>query len=171
MSELPATRRAHAIERSPDRAPRIDVPGGPLQPPAIRDLCARADVEIDHAPGALVFDARRVDEPDLSTVEAVARLALTARRRRREVRIERLPRGLVDLLDLCGLADLIAREQARDRNRIKRSATAADRARDGPGGRTSVEAVGQSEQREEPLRVQEEGDPGDPVAVDLEDLQ
>ncbi len=155
MAEPPATRRAHAVERSPHRAPRIDIPGGPLPPPAIRDLCARADTELDHAPGTLVCDARRVDQPDLATVEAVARLALTARRRGRDVRIEGSPRGLVDLLDLCGLAGLIAREQARDRT----------------GGRTSVEAVRQSKQREEPLRVQEERDPGDPVAVDLEDLQ
>ncbi|MEA2518930.1 MAG: hypothetical protein QOF49_1010 [Chloroflexota bacterium] len=112
------------------------------------------------SPGKLVCDASAVVEPDLAVIDALARLALSARRRGIVLRVERSPRALVDLLDLCGLAALLSRRPAVTDARPARM-------RD---GRSSVEAVGEPEQRKEPLGVEEERDAGDPIALDLEDL-
>jgi hypothetical protein len=74
---------------------------------------------------------------DIGVVGLVARLLLAARRGGCSLRIVNPPEGLAELLALSGLDGL-------------------------PGLR--VEVVRQPEQREEPLGVQEEGDPADPIA-------
>jgi ABC-type transporter Mla MlaB component len=74
---------------------------------------------------------------DLAVVDLVARLLLAARRGQCRLRIVNPPEGLQELLALSGL--------------------------DGLTG-LRVEVVRQPEQREEALRVQEEGDPADPIA-------
>ncbi|NEC19193.1 STAS domain-containing protein, partial [Streptomyces parvus] len=49
--------------------------------------------------------------PDLTAVEAVARLGLVARRAGHTLRLRRVPPELRALLDLVGLADVVALEE------------------------------------------------------------
>jgi ABC-type transporter Mla MlaB component len=163
LAEPPASRQTRPAPRPPTAGRSSDAPRLALGPGSVGELCARADEVLDRQPGSLVCDAHAVADPDLATVETVARLALTARRRGRDIRLQGPPRSLIDLLDLCGLAELLAREQAANRAARDHAAKPADQG-------TSVEAGGESEQREEALGVEEERDPGDPVVLDLEDL-
>jgi hypothetical protein len=71
--------------------------------------------------------------PDVLTVEALARLQLEARRRGHEIVLRGASDALVDLLELCGLRDVLR-----------------------------VEVGGQPEQREERVRVEEERELDDP---------
>jgi ABC-type transporter Mla MlaB component len=71
-------------------------------------LCLRlqvlaASVAVDR----LVCDVGAIVEPDAVTVDALARLQLTARRSGREIGIRHASRELEELLDLTGLADVI----------------------------------------------------------------
>ncbi len=78
--------------------------------------------------GTVVCDVRAVTRPDVVTVEALARLRLTARRRGCTLVIDGADPGLRALIDLLGLR----------------------------------ESLGQAEQREEPLGVEEVVDARDP---------
>jgi hypothetical protein len=80
------------------------------------------------------------DRPDLTAVDALARLALAVRRAGGELRVEGPPPPLGALLDLCGLRSLL----------------------DGPDD-WSVEVRGQAEGLEEPV-VEEAVVPDDPIA-------
>ncbi|MFF7252557.1 STAS domain-containing protein [Streptomyces microflavus] len=55
-------------------------------------------------------DVGAVERADLALVEAVARLALVARRAGRQLRLRRVGPELQGLLDLVGLADVVALE-------------------------------------------------------------
>jgi hypothetical protein len=83
-------------------------------------------------------DARALVSVDLDTVDALASLALFARRLGCRLVLRHPSHELVDLLDLAGLS--------------------------GPGGVVVVEAQGQSEQREHAVGVEEEGEPDDLTA-------
>jgi ABC-type transporter Mla MlaB component len=65
--------------------------------------------------GALACDVAELEEPDLGTVEALARMALTARRLGRRVELRRVQPELRELLELAGLGGL-ARAAARTRD-------------------------------------------------------
>ena len=82
-------------------------------------------------------DMAWVRRADLAVVDLVARLLLAARRGQCELRIVNPPAGLRELLALSGLDRL---------------------------PHLHVQMVGQPEQREEALGVQEERDPADPIA-------
>jgi hypothetical protein len=73
--------------------------------------------------------------PDAGTIDGLARLRLLARRQGVELRVYKVPRELQELLDLCGLGDVLG-----------------------------VEVVGQTEEREERLGVEEERQLPDPPA-------
>lgn len=81
---------------------------------------------------ALVVDVSEVVDPDVSTVEAMARLRLNARRCGCEARFRHVSDELRELVGLLGLSDALG-----------------------------VEPVGESEEREEVLGVEEETYPGD----------
>ncbi|MFE9457170.1 STAS domain-containing protein [Streptomyces californicus] len=90
------------------RVSRADVP----------DLCARLERALTAprgaapAPGAVAdCDVGGVVRPDLALVDAVARLALVARRSGHTLRLRRVPPELRALLDLVGLADVVALAQ------------------------------------------------------------
>ncbi len=85
--------------------------------------------------------AARARPATLADVEAIARLKLAARRSGAGLVVSDPPPDLLDLLGLCGLARIFALEPGRE-----------------------------AEQREPARGVQEERDPGDPVAPDLDDL-
>ena len=90
--------------------------------------------------GPLVFDVGAITDPDAVTVEALARLQLTARRLGRRVRFQNACRELRELVDFVGLSGVVPCEPA-----------------------LPVEVERQAEQGEQVRSVQEEGDPGDPV--------
>ncbi|CAM5442205.1 Predicted NTP binding protein (contains STAS domain) [Streptomyces griseus] len=84
----------------------------------VADLCVELERALADpggaapAPGAAVdCDVGGVTRPDLTLVEAVARLALVARRSGRTLRLRRVPPELRSLLDLVGLADVVALEE------------------------------------------------------------
>jgi len=93
-----------------------------------------------------VCDVGALVEPDVAAVDGLARLQLAARRSGCRVALRDVPPQLRELLDLMGLCDVLA------------------------PSRSAVEAGRQAEQREQPLGVQEEADPRDRPAADLEDL-
>ncbi len=112
-------------ERSPqlaasDESPPITASVDPLAPgvefglPGHIDrteipwLCLRLQVlAASVAADRLVCDVGAIVEPDAVTVDALARLQLTARRSGRELGIRHASRELEELLDLTGLAEVV----------------------------------------------------------------
>jgi hypothetical protein len=78
------------------------------------------------APTTIDLDASAF-APDVATVDALARLQLAARRAGRRLRLRRASKELVELITFCGLGEVLGVEPRR-----------------------------QTEEREEPLRVEEE---------------
>jgi hypothetical protein len=58
-------------------------------------------------PSTLVCNVSALDGAYLAAIDAIARLALGARRAGREVRLEEASDELRGLLDLCGLAEVV----------------------------------------------------------------
>ena len=87
---------------------------GPLTPADAAALCERAREEFERS-GAdvLVCDVAALQRPDAGTIAALARLQLTARRLGRQVRLRDPSRELRELLDLCGLSEVLRVEPAR----------------------------------------------------------
>ncbi|PCG87567.1 hypothetical protein CIB93_02410 [Streptomyces sp. WZ.A104] len=84
----------------------------------VPDLCAELERALAGprgaalAPGAAVdCDVGGVVRPDLTAVEAVARLALVARRAGHTLRLRRAEPEFRALLDLVGLAEVVALEE------------------------------------------------------------
>jgi ABC-type transporter Mla MlaB component len=98
-------------------------------------LCDRVrEAVIPQAGGPVRCDCGGIADPDVATVDALARMALAARRRGSRLELREARKDLRELLVLAGLEEL------------------------------AVEVVGQPEQGEVALSVEEEGDPGDPAA-------
>ena len=55
----------------------------------------------------VVSDAGALTEPDLATVDALARLALAARRAGRAVRVRHASAAVSNLLELAGLGEIV----------------------------------------------------------------
>jgi hypothetical protein len=89
----------------------------------------------------VVCDVGGLGRPDLDAIDAVARLALAARRLGCGVRLENASPELRELVAFVGLAEVVPCAIA-----------------------SAIESGGQAEQREEPGGVEEERDPADPVA-------
>jgi hypothetical protein len=77
--------------------------------------------------------------PDVGSIDAIARFALLARRQGVELRLRKVPSDLQELLELCGLGEVV-------------------------GELSGVEVPGQPEQREERVGLEEERHLGDPPA-------
>ena len=107
---------------------------GPLTPAGAAALCERARSELERS-GAevLVCDVGALSHPDAGTIEALARLQLMARRLGCRMRLRDPSPELAELLDLFGLADVLRVEPGR-----------------------------QPEEGEQPLRVEERVEMGDP---------
>jgi ABC-type transporter Mla MlaB component len=88
------------------------------------------------AGGILVCDVGAVRRPDAGTVDALAQLGLAARRAGCEVQLRHPAPALCELLDLCGLAEVLRVEERR-----------------------------QPEEREQPLGVEERVEMGDPPVL------
>jgi STAS domain len=94
-----------------------------------------------------VCDVGALIEPDVAAVEALARLQLAARRSGCRIKLYDVQPQLGGLLELMGLGGIFPPESS------------------------SFEAWRKPEEREQPLGVEEETDPGDRTVPDLEDLQ
>lgn len=86
----------------------------------------------------VVCDVRGLREPDLGTVDALARMQLTAQRLGCRVRLDGATSTLRELLALVGLREVVP-----------------------CGAGSDLEAGGQPERREEARGIQEKGDPTD----------
>ena len=138
--ESPPPRR---IARSPHAPTRIELEiGERIELADIPGLCDEAGLELDDAADAecLVCDVGAVRDPDAVTIDALARLQLTARRLDREVLLRRASRELLDLVEFMGLSEALP---------------LCDE--------SGLETIRQAEQREEGGRVEEERDPADPA--------
>jgi ABC-type transporter Mla MlaB component len=114
---------------------------GPIAREDVRWMCERVRFLLQGSDGDdVICDVGAVVDPDAGTVEALARMQLTARRLGRRLILRRACGELKDLLALSGLRDVL------------------------PCDELPLEASRQAEHREPPSGVQEEGDPADPVA-------
>jgi len=119
---------------------------------AIPALCERARRLLEGCDaGAVSCDVGALAEPDAVTIDALARLQLTARRLGYRVELHRACGELEQLLVLTGLSVVLSLGGSRVAS--------------------GVEAGGEPEHREQALGVQEEADPDDLAAGDLQDLQ
>jgi ABC-type transporter Mla MlaB component len=91
------------------------------------------------APTVILCDLAQLTEADMATVDALARIALRARRLGCAISLRDPSSELCELLAFAGLGDVLPRAPA-----------------------SGVEVVGETEQREEALGVEEERDPADP---------
>src|SRR5688572_3571115 len=104
-------------------------------------MCERVRSLLESSGSGDVFcDVGAVAEPDAGTVEALARMQLTARRLGGRVMLRNACGELRDLLMLSGLSDVL------------------------PCDELSIESVGHAEEREPTSGIEEERDPADPVA-------
>lgn len=145
-----------------DRGSRTPV--GPLPEMLVMPSApSRADVEslgddlreLAGCEGSPMCDVGDVAEPDADTIDALARLQLLALRVGVRFRFSSACEELRDLLALTGLADVLPCEQP-PCDPPRRAASS--------GSSSSVEPLGQAEQREHALRVEKERDPRDPPA-------
>lgn len=110
----------------------------PLEPADVAELCERLEALLATTDGEVGCDVGSLADPDATTIDALARLQLTAIRLGRRVRVCHACDRLEELLGLVGLCEILLS--------------------DASGG----EAGRQPEEREQPLRVEEERDGGDP---------
>jgi len=123
--------------------PRITVlvVSGPVARPEVPGLCSRVRLLLEGSDADLVVcDVGGLVDPDAVAVEALARLQLTARRLGRRILLLDACGELQDLIDFMGLRDVVR-----------------------CSGDLSLEPGRQTEEWEPPSRIEEEGDPGDPV--------
>jgi ABC-type transporter Mla MlaB component len=113
----------------------------PISKGDIRALCDRVQRVLERYPAdAVICDVGALVDPDAVTVDALARLQLTARRCGRGICLRNTCLQLQELLSLMGLREVLLAKSA-----------------------SSVEACGQAEEGEQALGVEKEADPGDPA--------
>ena len=82
---------------------------GPVTPEDVDGLCDRGRVLVEGGAvaGDLVCDVRGLTRPDAVSLDALARLRLTARRLSRRLVLLHASTELVELLDLVGMTELL----------------------------------------------------------------
>jgi hypothetical protein len=138
---------------APDESPPTPLPADPPFPEIelgtsgridraeIPLLCERAQLLLrSEARNQLVCDVGAIVAPDAVTVDALARLHLTAIRLGGELRIRHASRELQDLLAFMGLSGVVPLSAG-----------------------SGLEPGRQTEEREQRVRVKEERDPADPA--------
>jgi STAS domain-containing protein len=102
-------------------APQPDAASMPLDDPPrairLRGSIGRADVDAvctratgafaSADAGSVACDLAGVENPALPVVDVLARLALVGRRSRHRMRLEHASPAILELLALCGLADIL----------------------------------------------------------------
>jgi ABC-type transporter Mla MlaB component len=139
--EEPPTPLVRAVRPHPEPNTIVLVVCRPIARAAIAGLCERVRVLLEGCDAdQVVCDVSALVDADAVTVDALARLQLTARRLGRELRLRHACGELQDLLSLMGLGEVVS--------------LCAD---------SGFEPGGQTEQREQGLGVEEEADPADPT--------
>jgi ABC-type transporter Mla MlaB component len=139
--EEPPTPLVRAVRPHPEPNTIVLVVDAPLVRAGIAALCERVRVMLESCDAdQVVCDVSALVDPDAATIDALARLQLTARRLGRQVRLRHACGELQDLLSLMGLGDVVSLCPE-----------------------SGLEPGGQPEQREQGLGVQEEADPADPA--------
>lgn len=130
----------------PGRAGTVVVTiGGPVTPRHVDGVCAGLQRALSSRdPERVVCDVAMVRRPDVTTIDLLARLALIAGRQGRQMALAGMPIELSDLLAFVGLGEVAG---------------------------LRLEPEWQAERREDALDIEEEGDPTDPVARELEHLE
>jgi anti-anti-sigma factor len=137
--EPPAS--ARALPTLPEPNTVVLAIGGPLSHAAVERLCERVAALLEETEATrVVCDVEALLHPDAATLDALARLQLSARRLGRRVWIRNACGELQDLLALAGLRGVMP------------SAPASD-----------LQPRRKAEQREQGLGVEEEAEPTDPV--------
>jgi ABC-type transporter Mla MlaB component len=81
---------------------------GPIVPADIPALCERVRVVLQSVEAdRVICDVGALLDPDATTVDALARVQLTARRLGRQVQLARPSQGLCELLAFMGLTDVL----------------------------------------------------------------
>jgi len=81
---------------------------GPIERADVAELCERVRLLLASSNAKLVIcDVRALTKPDAATVDALARLQLTARRLGSQVRLRHACGALQDLLALVGLSEVV----------------------------------------------------------------
>jgi ABC-type transporter Mla MlaB component len=112
--------------------------GGPIAPGHVDGMCAGLRAAMNACdPERVVCDVARVRRPDAAAIDLLARLALIARRQNSQLALAGVPIELSELMAFVGLGEV-------------------------PG--LCPEPEREAERGEDALDVEEEGDPGDPVA-------
>lgn len=144
-----STRAPEPPDRVGPPLPRALVLGTGVTPDDVPELCRQARGTAGAAGGRTVrCDVGAIARPDLVTIDALARLTLSLARQGIEVRFVAATPELRDLLRLAGLDPVVRCE-----------------------GESALEPKRQPEQRKPARGVEEEGDPTDPVAVELDHLE
>jgi anti-anti-sigma regulatory factor len=102
---------------------------------------------LDTGARSILVDVSAIADPDCGTVDDLARLQLAAGRLGQRVMLVGAPPKLIELVEMAGLSEVLPAVP-----------------------RSGVEVGRESEEGEEALGVEEEGDPGDLPVRDLEDL-
>ncbi|MFJ5552010.1 STAS domain-containing protein [Streptomyces sp. NPDC093225] len=123
----------------------MPLPGPALRTEDTEPLCAALAERYRRGAAEVVCDLAGLTAPGLPTLDALARLALTARRHGGSLRLTGAPPGLAALLELSGLGDVLAQQQA------------------GQGDAGQGDADQRQAELRQPLRQAEEGEP--PVGV------
>jgi ABC-type transporter Mla MlaB component len=99
---------SRVVRRRSDVQSNTLILSGPIARADIPALCSRAHHELEGChPGPVDCDVEALIDPDAVTVDALARLQLTAQRLGRRVRLRGACRDLQELLGLCGLGDVL----------------------------------------------------------------
>jgi ABC-type transporter Mla MlaB component len=134
------SRHAHAPRPPPAPDPTVVFLGGRIDRGDIPVLCERITALLQGDARRVVCDVGALVDPDVETVDALARLQLAAGRRGHRVRLRGACGELQGLLLLMGLSEVLP-----------------------IGPELPVEPRRQAEEREQVRGVEEEGDPGDPA--------
>jgi len=63
--------------------------------------------------GTIILDCAPLEEPDAETIDQIARIQVAVQRGGCDLRLENASRSLVELIDLCGLAEVLRVEPGR----------------------------------------------------------
>ena len=74
---------------------------------AVPVLCTRLRSILDATPVVVTCDVRDLADPDLATIDGLARLQLTARRLGGSIRLCNARRELIELLELAGMQEAV----------------------------------------------------------------
>lgn len=124
--------------------------GSSIEPADLPSLCAIVRSRLERSRAAVVvIDLGGVGAPDGVTIDAMARLVVVARRLGCRVELRDAPVELMELLAFTGLHDTLT-------DTLSGTLT-------GAAGRSSLVLHGETEEGEDPLDVEEEGQLDDPA--------